>query len=126
MKPKLTNAIFLVALIISSACSRMTDEQQLEWARGQEVYIANCLSCHGADGKGLGGTYPSLTRTEITPDFTARTRYLIENGSPNAGGMWPISISKKETVEVINYIQNAWGNKADFETLQSSTQLSTN
>ncbi|WP_422359702.1 c-type cytochrome [Reichenbachiella sp.] len=105
-----------------SACSRLSDEQQLEWARGQEVYLANCLSCHGADGKGLGGTYPALTRESITSDFTARAKYLIEKGSPGNGGMLAIPISQKETIEVINYIQNAWGNEADFETL--SPQLS--
>lgn len=125
MKPKLTNAVVWITLVIVSACSRLTDEQQLEWARGQEVYLAHCLSCHGADGKGLGGTYPSLTRTEITPDFTARAKYLIENGSPNGAGMLSVPISKKEAIEVINYIQNAWGNEADFEVL-SPTQLSTN
>ncbi|MEP2026435.1 MAG: cytochrome c [Reichenbachiella sp.] len=126
MKPKLTNVFLLVTLFAISACSRLTDEQQLEWARGQEVYLTNCLSCHGADGQGMGGVYPSLKRKEITPDFTAHARYLIVNGSPNEGGMLPIQISKKETLEVINYIQNAWGNEAAFETLPSSTQLSTN
>ncbi|WP_420583387.1 c-type cytochrome [Reichenbachiella sp.] len=105
-----------------SACSRLSDEQQLEWARGQEVYLANCLSCHGADGKGLGGTYPTLTRESIASDFTERAKYLIEKGSPGNGGMLAIPISKKETIEVINYIQNAWGNEADFVTL--SPQLS--
>ncbi len=124
MISKLKITMLGLCLCGMSSCSRLSDEQQLEWARGQEVYLANCLSCHGADGKGLGGTYPSLTRASITPDFTARAKYLIEKGSPGEGGMLPIPISKKEMIEVVNYIQNAWGNEADFETL--SPQLSKN
>lgn len=124
MKSKLKITLLCAGLLGTSACSRLTEEQQQEWARGQEVYLANCLSCHGADGKGLGGAYPSLVRAEITSDYTTRARYLIENGSPGSGGMLAIPISKKERQEVINYIQNAWGNKADFEIL--SSQLSTN
>lgn len=126
MNSKLTNGLLLMLFVVASACNRMTDEQQAEWGRGKEVYLAHCLSCHGGDGKGLGGAYPSLTRENISPDFTARARYLIANGSPGGVGMLPIPISEKETTEVINYIQNAWGNQADFETMASTNQLSTN
>lgn len=124
--PKNKTTLALLLLCASLGCSKYTAQEIAELNRGKEVYIANCLSCHGADGKGLGGTYPSLVRETITSDFTTRTRYLIENGSPGEGGMLSIPITKKEATEVINYIQNSFGNEAAFQTNQNSNQLTTN
>jgi len=34
-------------------------------AKGALLYSSNCAGCHGDDGKGLGGTYPDLTRKPL-------------------------------------------------------------
>ena len=117
---KLRILLIILTVWSFSSCNRLSEAERQEWSRGKEVYLAHCVSCHGADGKGLGGAYPSLTRTVITSDFSQRAKYLINNGSPGMGGMLAIPISTKETMEVINYIQNAWGNEAEFETLGSN------
>lgn len=115
-----------LALLVGfvAACSSYTPEQEAELARGKEVYIANCISCHGSDGRGLGGPYPSLIRETITEDYAVRARYLIEKGSPGDGGMMPVHLSQKEITEVINYIQNSWGNKAAFQVMSDPNQIS--
>lgn len=122
---KIKVPITVLCLWVLSGCSQYTEEQKAALVRGKEVYIANCLSCHGADGKGLGGEYPGLIRETITTDYTARAQYLIEKGSLSEGGMLPIPITAKEKIEVINYIQNSWNNKAEFLEVRSSTKLST-
>jgi cytochrome c553 len=33
--------------------------------RGAPLFSSNCAGCHGYDGKGLGGTYPDLTRKPL-------------------------------------------------------------
>lgn len=126
LMPKFRSVFILTLAWITIGCSRYTEQEMAELARGKEVYIAQCLSCHGADGTGLGGAYPGLIHETITPDFTARAQYLIENGSDVTGGMLPVPITEKEKTEVINYIQNSWGNEATFLTHPSSKQLSKN
>lgn len=121
-KLKITALMLLVGTL--AACSSYTPEEQAELARGKEVYIANCISCHGGDGLGLGGAYPKLIRENITEEYTARAKYLIEKGSPGDDGMMPVHLSQKEIREVINYIQNSWGNEADFQFLSDPNQLS--
>ena len=48
-------------------------------ARGKVVYQQNCLSCHGADRRGNGGTMPSLTGIQDRYPVT-QTRKIIRNG----------------------------------------------
>lgn len=48
-------------------------------ARGQTVYNKYCLSCHGADLKGNGSSYPSLLETGKKYNETTLRR-IIENG----------------------------------------------
>lgn len=96
-------------------------------ARGKEVYIANCITCHQPDGNGISGIYPSLVKSnKISTDQTKRAIQLITNGSPFEGGMRPIHLHKKEIVDVINYIQNAWENEAPMLTTSKLSTLEDN
>ncbi len=54
-------------------------------AKGAEVYAANCASCHGDDGKGLGGQSPDLT----TYGTTAFVKDVLERGKDGDIGMMP-------------------------------------
>lgn len=114
--------LYFAFILIVSSCQKFSEEQRAELDRGQEVYIANCVSCHAADGKGLKGTYPGLVKAEINEVTTASTFNIIQNGSATSDGMKPIPITQEELKEVVNYIQNSWGNEAPFITDETITQ----
>lgn len=106
--------LFGFLLILIGACNSYTSEQQAALERGSEIYIAHCISCHGLEGKGMNGAYPSLIKPQITKETTERAINLIRHGSGFDGGMKPISLSAQEVMDVVNYIQNTWGNKSEF------------
>lgn len=108
--------LFLIVflLMVVYACSSYSSEQKAMLERGSEVYITHCVSCHGTQGDGMQGAYPSLIKPEIAEVHTDRAIKLIREGSGFEGGMKPISLTDEELIEVVNYIQNTWGNRADF------------
>lgn len=63
----------LAATLLLAACGNRYDEilkLEADPVRGEVTYIANCQSCHGADGTGVSGPsllerLPTLTSTEI-------------------------------------------------------------
>ncbi|GAB4247383.1 MAG: hypothetical protein Tsb0034_26580 [Ekhidna sp.] len=111
--------LFLVILCVSFitiGCTRFTEEEQASIYRGEEIYITHCVSCHGPNGDGLDGAYPSLQKPQIESFHTERAVSLILNGSGFDGGMKPIALEDQEIVDVVNYIQNEWGNEASILT----------
>jgi mono/diheme cytochrome c family protein len=52
------------------------DDPQIEQAQG--YYTSICGGCHGNDGKGIGGTYPDLTRTPLL-GIEKRAEFLRKN-----------------------------------------------
>ena len=106
-------SIALCLAIVSVGCSRFTEEEAASISRGEEIYITHCVSCHGPKGDGLQGAYPSLQKPQIESFHTERAVNLILNGSGFDGGMKPIALEDQEIVDVVNYIQNEWGNEAN-------------
>jgi nitrite reductase (NO-forming) len=90
-------------------------------ANGKKVYINNCMNCHMEDGKGLEGAFPPIAKS----DFLKRPpKDLIEvilkgqSGEVKVNGivynmMMPAQeyLSDEEISDVLNYINNSWGNK---------------
>ena len=57
--------LFVVAALASTASARAAD--------GQEIYIKNCASCHGADGKGRTPAGKKLGVKDLTKSTLADT-----------------------------------------------------
>ena len=81
------------------------------------------MSCHGPKGDGLGGAYPGLIKPEINEYHNKRAIELIKVGSTYDSGMKSIALSDDEIADVINYINNSWGNKSEFLTKQEIQNL---
>ena len=79
---------------------------------GQAVYTANCAGCHGANGE--GGFGKAFTNNTFVTGDPAAVINVIQKGK---GGMpaFP-QLNETQLLDVVNFIRNSWGNKADIVT----------
>jgi len=92
-------------------------------ALGEEVYAANCSSCHQADGQGLPGAFPPLAGHAVAlleADRSYLPRVLLYGlegpitvGGSAYNGQMPTwsNLSDEELAGVLNYIVSAWGDE---------------
>lgn len=115
----------LLMMVIGSSC-RPDQKKNAELANGREIYIANCISCHQDNGNGLPGLYPTLLKPSgIVEAQTHRAVRLIKFGSGYENGMKPIPLTNAEIAEVVNYIQNSWGNESPLISVTQVESLNT-
>lgn len=93
-------------------------------APGAAVFRAQCASCHGVDGKGLGESLPSLAgNPNVLAADPSSVINLILNGSqrvvrqgvPDSYRMAPfrLQLSDQEIADVATWVRRSWGNHAD-------------
>jgi mono/diheme cytochrome c family protein len=88
--------------------------------KGENVYTAQCLSCHMDNGEGIEFVFPPLAKSDyLMADKQRSIRDIIYgvsgemkvNGKIYNGEMPAFSLSDEEVSDVLNYIRNTWGNK---------------
>ena len=93
-------------------------------AEGRKTYEAQCMECHGADGKGLPPHYPPLAgnRALTMTEAVNPIRIVLNGGfapttagNPQPYGMPPYShvLSDQEIANVVSYLRASWGNQAE-------------
>jgi cytochrome c oxidase subunit 2 len=81
-------------------------------ARGQQVYTANCVACHQANGMGLPNMFPALNKSKVVLGSKAEQIKVVLNGRPGTA-MAPFArLSDSELAAVITYTRNSWDNKS--------------
>lgn len=89
-------------------------------ARGQEIYIAQCLACHQSEGEGIADLYPPLAKSDYLMADKKRsiqqvlhgiTGEIKVNGKTYNGEMAAFDLTNQEVSDVLNYVRNSWGNK---------------
>lgn len=96
-------------------------------ANGAQVYTANCVSCHGAQGAGVAGAFPALAGNKaVLGDDKYLSNVLLYGlqGQINANGQvyngvmpaWAASLTDAEIAAVITHIRVSWGNSAPVVT----------
>jgi len=101
-----------------SAMAAATEDPNKTWskdelfAKGKEVFAANCVACHQANGQGIPGTFPALngdTKYVLAP---MKEQILTElNGHPGtAMAAFRDQLSDVQLAAVITYTRNAWDN----------------
>jgi cytochrome c oxidase subunit 2 len=81
-------------------------------ARGEKVYVANCLSCHQANGKGVPPAFPALDGSKVALGQIVEHVKLVLNGKPGTAMASFKQLNDVEIAAVVAYERNAWGNKA--------------
>lgn len=102
-----------------------------EFPRGNLIFKTICQTCHGADGDGIQSLAPPLNHSEIVTGKKERLIAIVLYGltgpvevngklykSPEINGDMPGIISNDEfsdgdIAQLMSFIRNAWGNKAD-------------
>jgi copper transport protein len=88
-------------------------------ARGHDVYVQNCSSCHGINGDGKG---PSAAGLTVKPaDFRLHIPYhqdtfffnVITNGLGTIMPSWSATISEEDRWNIINYLHSAFGSAGE-------------
>lgn len=90
-------------------------------ANGKKVYANNCMNCHMEDGKGLEGAFPPVAKSDYLKRPSKDLIEVILKGQSGEikvngvvyNGMMPAQdyLSDEEIADVLNYINNSWGNK---------------
>jgi cytochrome c oxidase subunit II len=78
-------------------------------ARGEKVFTANCVACHGAQGQ--GGVGKPLAGSAIVQDPDKNKQLQIVLNGKNAMPAWKGKLSDTDIAAVVTYTKNSWSNK---------------
>jgi nitrite reductase (NO-forming) len=94
--------------------------------RGKEYYATECQNCHMDNGEGLSGVYPPLAKADymkkpvnhlIDIILKGQEGEIVVNGVKYNTPMPPQAyLSDEKTSDILNFVRNSWGNKANAVT----------
>ncbi|MCC3159292.1 cytochrome c [Hymenobacter sp. 15J16-1T3B] len=94
-------------------------------AAGKTVYTQNCLTCHMADGGGVEGMNPPLSKTTWVLGDKTRLVGVVLNGLQDQDidgepyrNVMPAQnqLTDQQIADVLTYVRNSFGNKASAVT----------
>ena len=109
---------------VFSFLSYMQQEKPLKQSilDGEEIYKDFCLQCHLDNGKGVENAFPPLAKSDYLQNNIETSirgvKYglrgeITVNGKMYNGVMVNQGLDEEEIADVMNYILNSWGNKAE-------------
>jgi len=118
----------------TQATAKRTEGGKRALSRGEVIYTKNCSACHRKNGAGYAKIFPSLKGSSAVqaklPDTvihivlggakTAKTA-----GEPTALPMpaFDRKLDDQEVAELVNYIRNAWGNRASLTSADAVSKV---
>ena len=114
----MTSLKHLALVFLAAAAVAAPDAASLE--RGKAVYSRTCIACHQPTGMGLPPVFPPLAGSEwVAKDASIAVRNIINGmqgpitvkGVSYNSMMPPVAgLSDKDIADVVNYVNNSWGN----------------
>lgn len=96
------------------------DPLQESIKRGADIYTDFCMNCHLASGEGVENVYPPLANSDYLKKNRKESIHglkygqqgeIVVNGKTYNNFMPPPGLGDDEVADVMNYINNSWGNK---------------
>ncbi len=94
--------------------------QEVQIARGKQVYMQVCFACHLPDGQGLPQVFPPLAGSDYLLEDKGRAIRVVLNGMTgpvtvngetyNSAMPPQDQLNEEQVADVLTYILNAWGN----------------
>lgn len=119
---KLTIIAISALTLYSSFTLNQNDELAKSIERGKMVYSENCITCHMGTGEGVPAAFPPLAKSDYLLKTPEKAIYAVKfglsgkikvNGIEYDNMMPPPGLDNDEIADVMNYIQNSWGNTSD-------------
>lgn len=80
-------------------------------AKGEQVYMQNCASCHQANGQGIPPAFPTLAGQGLSVGPIQNHIDIVLHGkSGTAMQAFGAQLNAAEIASVVTYERNAWGN----------------
>jgi len=116
--------LFVAILVLATACGKTEHNQ------GQSLYLVHCNNCHLEEGQGLRQLIPPLAGSDYLrdrPEDVVRGIRYGMNGPMEVNGVvynHPMpgntELSEFQIVNIVNYINQAWGNDYGMVTVQQT------
>lgn len=101
---------------------------------GKAVYAKSCASCHGPEGKGEAGLYPSLAGSggANAPDGTGVAHIVLVGNlpgphttiqSPDPMPGFAAKLNDQQVADVATFVRNSWGNQAGTVAVKDVAKL---
>ncbi len=106
--------------VLTFFSSSQDNELNKSITRGKELYVESCINCHLANGEGVKGTFPPLAKADYLVKYQQNSIRAIKfgmtgaikvNGETYNNAMPPAGLADDEVADVMNYINNSFGNK---------------
>jgi mono/diheme cytochrome c family protein len=108
---------------ITPALAPEASGKMIAAGRGRELYLGHCAACHGKQGEGKPGAYPTLVgnRTLLMTNTANLFGVLLSGGfapatagNPRPHGMPPFYhlLTDDDMAALLSYVRSAWGNSA--------------
>lgn len=88
--------------------------------RGKEVYTDFCVTCHKVNGEGTPKVFPPVAKSDFLKKFQIESIRGVKygqqgkikvNGLEYNAAMPDPGLTDEEVADVMNFINNSWGNK---------------
>ncbi|MFD2588318.1 c-type cytochrome [Croceitalea marina] len=112
----------LLLVLLLFGCSHLYAQSSLKNSvvLGEKIYLRKCATCHGKSGLGKEKRIPPLANSDyLTNNQESSIRGILfglkgeitVNGVNYNRKMKAVKLSDLEVANVMNFIQNSWGNK---------------